>query len=86
MPNLLSCMLGANKIRDRMLADIPWIIFLIIVTIFLLGILAVFSNRWETNDPSGSKRWARGWRMMEGLIVLDLVAFIALVVVSLFGP
>ncbi len=68
-----------------MLSVIPWLIFLILVTILLLGILAVLSIRWEMNDPSGSNRWAWGWRMMEGLIILDVVAFIALVVVSLFG-
>ncbi len=68
-----------------MLIEIPWLLFLILATIFLLGILAVLSIRWETSDPSGSRRWAWGWRMMESLIVLDVIAFIALVVVSLFG-
>jgi hypothetical protein len=78
-------MLGANRSSIEMLSAIPWLIFLILVTIFFLGILAVLSIRWEMNCPSGSKCWTWGWRMMEGLIVLDVVAFIALVVVSLFG-
>ena len=65
--------------------DLPLVILLILVAALLLGILVGYSVSWKTSESNGSSWWNWGWRMMKGLIVLVVIAFAALIVVSVFG-
>jgi hypothetical protein len=69
--------------RIEMLAVFPWVVSILLTTILVVGSLGILSLRRAKEDATGSKSWSLGGWVIKGLIGLVILAFVALLVVSL---
>ncbi len=65
--------------------NIPYLILVIIGAVVLIGGIGYLSILQSINGHSGANHWESGRWFMLGLAVLVLIAFIALLLVTLFN-
>ena len=68
-----------------MLRNIPYLILVIIAAVVLIGGLGYFSMQQTINGHSSADHWATGRWFLIGLAGLVLIAFAALILVTLFS-
>ena len=67
------------------LRNIPYLILVIIAAVGLIGGLGYFSIRQTINGHSSADHWETGRWFLIGLVALVLIAFAALIVVTLIN-
>ena len=67
------------------LKDLPWLLTIFLAVLLILSGLGTLSILQAINGHPHSNRWAPGRLFIAGLVGLILVAFVALLLVSLFS-
>ncbi len=67
------------------LRNIPLLILVIMTAVILIGGIGYFSILQSSNGHSSTNHWQAGRWFLLGLAVLILLAFVALLVVTLFS-